>query len=43
MKKLNEKFTDSECRLLLKAKGDRTWHDMILEWAKRNLKEAEVK
>ena len=30
MKSINETFTDEEFELLLKRKGDTTWHDFIL-------------
>lgn len=31
MKTINETFTDEEFERLVKAKGDKTWHDFILE------------
>lgn len=31
MKQLNETFTDDEFATLADIKGDRTWHDAILE------------
>ena len=30
MKSINEKFTDTEYKKLLKAKGSVNWHDFIL-------------
>lgn len=31
MKNINEKFTDDEMERLHEVKGDRTWHDAILQ------------
>ena len=34
MRSITEKFEDDEFERLSKAKGDKTWHDFIMELAK---------
>ena len=34
MKRINETFTEEEFKLLLEAKGKKTWHEFIMELAK---------
>jgi hypothetical protein len=34
MKKINEVFEDEEFELLKKKKGNKTWHDFIMELTK---------
>jgi hypothetical protein len=34
MKTVNEKFTEHEFEKLLRAKGEKNWHDFILELVK---------
>lgn len=38
MKRINEVFDDEEMGIIEKAKGEKTWHDWILDSAKRQVK-----
>ena len=40
MKRLHETFTDQEFKILVRAKGNRTWRQALLDWAKRDLEMA---
>ena len=42
MKPINVYFEDSEMEVLKKVKGEETWHNCILEWAKLIERERQV-